>query len=211
MRSVRSILVMALLLSGCANLQQQQARDTLQQTLATFRQEVGSNALLDSIRDKVALVDAREITLPMLSLTTVPTDGEKRALEEWQGMVRAYQLRVNEQFQGVWPWAIPILETSRAASLTLLGRLYGGVITYGQYNQQRLDLVTRTMQTIQAREQELRYQQAQIAAQQTMAVSAALSTYQNFLVQQQLINQQFQPVRVAPFTCTRYGNTTSCY
>ena len=207
MRSIRLILVMAFLLSGCANLRQQQA----QQILADFRSEVGSNTRLDPIRGKVALVDAREVTLPMLSLTTTPTDEEKRALEEWQGMVRAYQLRVNEQFQGVWPWAIPILETSRAASLTLLGRLYGGGINYGQYNQLRLDLVTRTLQTIQAREQELRYQQAQVAAQQTMATSAALSTYQNFLIQQQLINQQFQPVRIAPFSCTRYGNTTNCY
>ena len=147
----------------------------------------------------------------MLSLTSVPTDEEKHALEEWQGMYRSWQLRVNEQLQRSTAWAIPIIEASRAASLTLLARLYGGTINYGQYNQQRLELVTKTNETMQARQQELRYRQAQIAAQQSMAASAALSTYQNYLLQQQLINQQMQPIRVAPFSCTRFGNTTNCY
>lgn len=211
MRSmVRPLILVMVLLSACAS-SQQQTPNALQELLVGFRGEVSSNPRLDPIRDKVALVDAREVTLPMLSLTTVPTDEERPALEEWQGMARSWQLRVNEQLQQSTAWAIPILEVSRAASLTLLARLYGGAINYGQYNQQRLELVTRTNETMQAREQELRYRQAQIAAQQSMAASAALSTYQNYLLQQQLINQQMQPVRIAPFNCTRFGNITSCF
>jgi len=211
MRPIWLVIPAMALLSACVSYQQEQARNALQELLAGFRSETSSNPRLDPIRDKVALVDAREVTLPMLSLTTMPTGEEKRALGEWQGLARSLQLRINGQLQRSAPWAIPILEASRAASLTLLARLYGGTINYGQYNQQRLELVTRTAQTIQAREHELRYEQTQIAAQQSIATGAALATYQDYLLQEQLINQQMQPVRAVPFSCTRFGNTTTCY
>ena len=109
MRPVWFLIPVMALVSACASYQQQ-APNALQELLAEFRGEVSSNPRLDPIRDKVALVDAKEVTLPMLSLTSVPTDEEKHALEEWQGMYRSWQLRVNEQLQRSTAWAIPIIE-----------------------------------------------------------------------------------------------------
>ena len=200
-------ILLAVLVGACA-LFRQDPRTALGKLTTAFRNEAAANNRLDPIRGKVSLVDAKEATPSMLALTTFPTEAEKRALEEWQGVSRPWQLKVNKQLPRTAGWMIPIVETSRAASLTLLARLYEANIDYGHFNQGRLELATRTDQAIQARAEEL---QTRPAGQQSTATSAALSTYQNYLLQQQLINQQMQPIRVVPFSCTRFGKPANCY
>jgi hypothetical protein len=150
----------------------------------------------------------------MLSLAQVPTEQEKQAIDDWQSIIRTFRPRVRGVIQQYYPWAVPISEIRHAANLSLAAELYAGKNTYGEYNNRRLELVSKFIEAMQQREIEVRRDQmraAQVAAQQSMAVSAAFSNFQTYLSNQQLINQQLQPTRIAPFTCTRFGNTTNCY
>jgi hypothetical protein len=52
-------------------------------------------------------------------------------------------------------------------------------------------------------------QQAQ--AQYNFERAMALARFQAFLQSRQLINQTYGPTRMAPFSCTRFGNTIDCY
>jgi len=210
MRAVRlgTILFLALLLGSCSWFpwfhRQDPTRAALAKLTTAFRNEVIANNRLDPIRGKVSLVDARETSPAMQSMTGFPTEAERRALEEWQGLSRYWQRRVNVQLPKTSAWMVPILEASRAASLTLLARLHAGSINYGQFNEQRLELTTRTDETIQTRAQELQEKKGGQSA------SATVSAFQNALLQQQLVDAQMQPAR-ATLACTRFGNPADCY
>lgn len=201
-----STILLMVLVGACALFRQDPAR-ALGKLTTAFRNEAAANSRLDPIRGKVSFVDAREVTPSMLALITFPTDAEKRALEEWQGMSRPWQLKVNQQLPKTSAWMIPILEGSRAASLTLLARLHGAGIDYGQFNRERLELAARTDETIQARAEELKAR----TGPQSPAASAAISTFQNALLEQRLVDQRMQPIRAVLFSCTRFGSEVNCY
>jgi hypothetical protein len=106
----------------------------------------------------------------------------------------------------------------KAASSSLLAELYGGTITYGEFNRRRLQIAANALNAMQERTEEIRkdarqqaYAQQVLDTQRSIAASTALQNYYGFLNQQRLVNQQFMPARVTPFTCTRLGNTMNCY
>jgi len=201
-----STILLAVFVSACALFRTDPAKK-LEKLTTDFRNEAATNGRLDPIRGKLSFIAAREATPAMLALTAFPTDAEKRALEEWQGMSRYWQLRANQQLPKTSTWTIPILEASRAASLTLLARLHGAGIAYGQFNKERLELATRTDETIQARAEELKAS----TGPQSPAASAAISTFQNALLKQRLVDQRMQPIRAVLFPCTRLGREVNCY
>lgn len=228
MRFAIFLFVATALLVGCATphqrylaAQQTQAAAARQAALNVrheFERTIAADKRLDPIRDKVSLVDARDASLQMLSLKATPTAQEKRAIEAWYDDSKAEWPVAMGVVQRFWPWAVPIYEAERSAGLTLLAELYGGKLTYGEFNTRHLALNSKALQAVQARGAEIQREQlraaqinAQVAAQQSMAASAAFSSFENYLIGQQLVNQQLQPTRITPFTCTQYGNRTNCY
>lgn len=207
MRLLRWSTILLVMLVGACSLFRTDPAKKLDKLTTAFRDEAAASSRLDPIRGKVSFVAAREATPTMLALTAFPTDTEKRALEEWQGMSRYWQLRANQQLPKTSAWTIPILEASRAASLTLLARLHGAGIDYGQFNRERLELAARTDETIQARAEELKAG----TGSQSPAASAAISAFQNALLKQRLVDQRMQPIRAVPFSCTRSGRKANCY
>jgi hypothetical protein len=213
-------------LAGCAQLQaerqrerQEQERQDFDAVRAELRSAIAGNPKIDPIRSKISLHDSRAATLQMLASSEyLANENEKAALEEWQALVNAGLPKFRGLLQRYSPWVSPLYESLRADGLTLVSDLYAGKITYGQYNRQRLETFVKFQQAVDERRRELqreqarmRQAQAMVDAQQSLAASAALASFNNYLLGQQLINQQMQPTRIAPFSCTRYGNTTSCY
>jgi hypothetical protein len=201
-----STILLTLFVGACALFRSDPAKQ-LDKLTTAFRDEAAASSRLDPVRGKVSFIAAREATPAMLALAAFPTDAEKRALEEWQGMSRYWQLRANRQIPKTSAWTIPILEASRAASLALLARLHAAGIDYGQFNRERLELAARTDETIQARAEELKAG----TGPQSPAASAAISTFQNALLRQGLVDRRMQPIRAVPFPCTRSGRKASCF
>lgn len=210
-----SVLAIALL-SGCATPQQRaaEAQQAVKNVIEEMKLATDSDRALDPIRNKIPLNDPRDASLSMLALTAFPTEPEKQAIDAWQTLIRTQRPRAMAVIQHYYPWAVPIFNMGHSASLSLAADLYAGKLSYGDFNKKHLALENRLEQALQQREGEVRQQQmqaAQVAAQQSLAMSAALANYQTYLSNQQLINQRMQPTRIAPFTCTRFGNTTNCY
>lgn len=173
-----------------------------------------------AIRDKVYMGDdVRQTPLSILSLQTTPTDAEKKALDaRQQYLSTVYAPREESLYKEYAPFALPIRQMDRAASLSLLVELYVGNISYGEYARKRIELATNTFPAMHRREEEVRtmaVQQAQAQAeldvQRVIASSQAMRAFQNYLIGQQLINQQLRRTLNAPFTCIRNGNVTHCY
>lgn len=164
----------------------------------------------EAIRGRIYLArDVRETPLAMLGIDEKPNEDQKKALEAYQSyMSGTFYPEFERISQTYYPGLLPIFQAQRAAMYALLADLYVGQITYGGFNRKRVDIANETIAALQRRSQELQelnQRQAQAAS------SAALQSFQTYLLGQQLLNQQFQPARIAPFTCAQLGKTTNCY
>lgn len=208
-------------LAGCANT----GRNNVQadskaeyDALGLKLQSALKTPALGPIADKVYLgLNVKETPLNLLTLEARPTtEAEKQAISTW------HNIRYGDfwkEFDALnvryYPWIRPFWDLNRTANSTLMAQLYTGEITYADFNRKRMQLAVDTQVAIERRGQEVQQQQAQAAyadAQLRMqASSLAMQNYSNLLRQQNLLNQQMQPARIAPFTCQRYGNTTNCF
>ena len=201
-----------------------------QDQAAECRQQFASNSAevfsalaadrrLDSIREKIFLGNLKEMPLSFLAIASKATEEERPVIEYLEQLRRDIRVRSSQLQQRCVPWAVPIFEMGAAAAFSLVADVYTGKTTYGEYNRQRMELTNKVLQVVREREIEVRREQqaaaqarAQINAQESAANSAALSNALNYFTNQtQLLNQQMQPSRIAPFTCNRSGNFTSCY
>jgi len=191
-------------LTGCVTPPPQTAESEVTAAIDALKSALDSDRRLDPIRDKVSLGDARRASSSMLSLTSHPTEEERQALQEWHEVLKAHRPDITKKAQRAFPWAVPVYDLLWASGLSLLAELYSGKISYAEYNHRKLAMVTRGLKALDQRASEVQRDRPQ-------GSSAALASFRNYLLEQQLINQEMQPARLAPFTCTRMGNTTNCF
>ncbi len=205
--------------AGCVS-QQQQPRVNPNDELALLLDravEAQKAPALDPIRDKVYLGRAvQETPLGLLALSSRPTEEEKKAIEAWDGVRRGEAFRELEAWRGKYmPWNRPVSQMTQAAMTTLMAQLYAGELTYGEFNRKRMNLAAEAAATASKRTQEVmaiaRQSKYQEDAAMYQDVSLGLQAYSTMLQTQNLINQQNQPVRIAPFTCRQSGPAVNCF
>lgn len=212
------ILVAIVVLAGCAGSQtasMDQARAEHDAAVAKLVEAQKAPAL-DAIRGKVYLgSDARQTPLNLLTLEGRPTPEERKAIDAWYAIRNTADADFKAWMRRYMPWNVPVMDLAKSASTTLMAELYTGELTYGEFNRKRMQLGAETVAAADRRTQEIAAQQQQAAYMASMAqaqaTSVALQSYSTFLQNQQLVNAQMQPVRIAPFTCSRMGAMTSCF
>ena len=112
------------------------------------------------------LSDPRQATLAMLASKDTPTKQEQDALELWVAIRKtcthqgsAFRTRISPQFES-------LVEDTQQRLISLTSQLYAGDITYGQFNNQRIQIATDAKQAISTLSTQLRAAQENQAALQ---------------------------------------------
>lgn len=201
-----AILMVFALVSGSASAQH-----------STFRECVArevDGATYAPLRAKVILLDGRNQRPPFAMLTdqSVATTGEQLAIAAWADLSSRCLLNDAAYFTQIPPDAAALIEAEISGTLGLAAKLYGGEITYGQFNAQRSELGQRLnveLGAIRQREtarDDADYQmRRQAAIQYLLGQQATQPTYRQ---------QPAAPMYAIPPTvrtdCYRFGSQTTC-
>ena len=140
------------------------------------------------------LAPGSERPLRYYQINQYPTSAEKKALKAFYGYSlgwqEIYQKTVNKYSRAY----NDILSAAFAAGNNLKIELIMGKLTYGEYAFDSKQVSDKAKEALLARDNQVMAQQAVI--------------FNQYLLNQQLINTMNQPAQVRPFTCTRAGGGT---
>lgn len=171
------------------------------------------------LREKMAInVKADQPSLDMLANKTTPNDEERVALREWVSQ-RATCASMGTSFraQHAPPVYAAQFNATQTAIANLAARLYGGDITYGEFNRARAENSSAGQARLAEEAQRARdLDNAQRAANQRAAAAMAQQNFQTQQIlqqQQQIQNQQMLQQSMPTTTttnCQRWGNQVNC-
>lgn len=220
--------IIVLALSGCMNpaLVQHQYRleqeAQLQQRTKTQLQAIQDGCdekrrsepgLISTLSSKIPrTVD--EMTVAMMISTEKPTEEERRLILRSAEIALECQRDMLAVVRQSAP--APYANTMEAAFNHAMGmrlELYHGRLTYGEYNRQSKEVVSRYRQVLAQIDAELKRQDAeayaraqQLANDQQRLFLNYLSNYNNYILQQ----QGQQQLRHGSITCSKIGQFTTC-
>lgn len=219
------ILAALALLAGCDTMPQQQVQQAPRPTAAddpsvTCARRAAVMPQFAPLSEKIAInMRADQVSLEMLADRARPTDQEKALLSAWQQQrVACFDVGVSFRAAYAPPRYVAWLSSSHNGTSGLVARLYGGDMTYGEFNRARASLAADTEATRLEMQQRERETQAAAAAQddanRRAAAGMMLQNMQNQqLLQQQLQQQQMQQMqqnRPSTTNCQRFGNQVNC-
>lgn len=215
-------LVAGVLASGCATQQRQVGpRYSLQDdpTMRCIDQVTADPYLVNTLGPKTGLGTKAPPSLEMRADSSRPSDAEKKALSAY-ATARAECLQRGDSYRAI---SLPMpVYTSMARGWrgidALIVKLYSGEITYGQYNQMRLENGEQSRENIARSLADAERDRAQAEAaeddRRRAAVGMALQNLQNqqAIQQQQQIQQQqmLQMNRPRTTNCQRFGAQVNC-
>lgn len=225
---MRKLLLIALLsLAGCAVPQQRQAppryvssEDPTQQCMDRLRTDV---FLVQTLGPKTGFGSNTPPSLELRADKSTPSQEEKQALSMYAAARQQCKM-VGESYRRstVPPVIAAAMDAGWNGIDNLLAKLYAGDITFGQYNQMRVENGAQANDKIRSAAAVLDQAQAQADAQnaanrqmaagmlmQSLQQQQALQQQQQQLQQQQLYQMQ-QNNRTINTNCQRFGNQVNC-
>ncbi len=202
--------LLVLMLAGCAA--QRPAYDSSLDASARCMAELRGTPAAAVISSKATLNGLEQPTVEMLADSSYASESEKAAISTYS-RARAMCRDLGEGYRAsVIPPVFKLRQDSVFSGTTaLLARLYGGQITWGQFNNERGRAVREAQQDLMqtaSRMQAADQEQRQRAA---AAFSNSLAQQQQIQLQQQMLNQQmYQQNRPVQTNCNRFGNQVSC-
>ena len=201
-----------ILLAGCvATMPQQEVRPTnASDPTMSCLNKLQSDQRIQILAERISFTRAPSIE--MMASKNVPTEEEKKALSAW-AMARQACTDLGRDYRTRFgpPGYANVVEWEQSAVHEAIAGLYGGVLTYGQFNVERTKIATAAV--AQARDAADRNSAARAQQAQQNAATAARESreYQErnnattqMLIQQMQINK---PIRT---DCNSFGNSISC-
>lgn len=209
--------LVAMALTGCETMQTQRRPNANDDPSMACFNNMATNERLAILRPKIAIdLKPEDLPLPMLADTSRPTAAEKEAISAWTATRRAC-MEIGEPFRAQYapPEWSAMLRNNTTRLNSLAARLFGGEITYGEFNRQRAENAGVTQATIAQQQQRERDANAAQEQANQQAAGQALINFNNQmqlqreqnLIRQQQLMQQNQPVYT---TCNRLGSSVNC-
>jgi hypothetical protein len=214
------LFLMAILMTGCAQMNAQSQRAVLEQEIADVNQRCASlmaDPALNPIRDKVGLYNADQQTFPMRTNTDYATAEEKPVIALWAQKRDQCEV-MNRPILAKAPVQMAaVIKASKEVVDSMIAELYLGKINYGELANKRAKNAAEFKTTLANIQQALalQNQQAQFQAQQ-LANQAIANWNAQMQTQalQQMQRQMSSPVRnTINCTSNQLGSYTytNCY
>lgn len=178
--------------------------------------EISVSSRFEPLRNKIAInLRPENATLEMLADKSVPTEEERRLIGVYK-IARDTCADQGASFRASYapPGYVAAFNGNLIRVNELLARLYGGDISYGEFNRARAGNVSVTTSQMAEVEQQERDANARNEDRRRAAAGAALQNIQSQQLilqqqqqQQQLILQQNRPRNT---NCQRIGNQLNC-
>ncbi|AMM23018.1 hypothetical protein [Variovorax sp. PAMC 28711] len=203
------LIAAAALLSGCVTpgpFARQSAGDVVASdpTSSCMARLNGDPFIVGRLGEKMGIGRQGAPTVEMLADRTYPNATEKQALGAYAN-ARESCIASGSDYrrQNMTQQIAQTMEQGGASMSILVGKLYAGDLTYGEYNARRVEIGSAARARMSDVEQQQRQASAQEQANRSAAFGQALQNAQT----QQLIQQQR---RATTTNCSRFGNQLNC-
>lgn len=211
-----------IVLSGCAQYEQQQAAFQYQQNMIESQgvvtrvcRDAYNRPEMNPVRAQIP-ADPSKATVEQLSDTRLPTSLQRQVFanfERWGAVcIQATANYVHEYA----PYATQALDEDNQKSKLLLAKMYDGHMTFGEFNQKRAEIHSAFVKEAYAAQNQYRSQQQQVAIQQQQLqaqraeAAAALIRAENSYRPPQTYMLPIPVPRTTTTNCQRWGNSINC-